>query len=539
MKKWTKWAAAFVLALAVLVLPFGQGRSVAFAQTPTATLVVIGDASHKVMVCPKQVELKADTKALDVLKEAVGAENVTVEGYLTAIKDLKQGDGGPNSYWGFRINDVDASEGSDTYTVKAGDVIEFRYVLDWANTDERPVNEVLTALGSCGTGVVLPNPGQTPPDTPKETVPQADAAKMKNSAAAYVLQQGVKSDWQLIGLARAGVELPKDLKEKYLMILEERVNDTSKRLQGTDLARTILAVTAAGGYAEQFAGKNLVEKMYNDTATENMNAATGYTYALLALTSRDYEIPSSAKWTREKLVQHLLQLQHQDGGWAYSSELTAPSDADVTGMVLTSLAVQKDQPQVPAALEKARKFLQSSQLDNGGYGYDGAANTNTTAQAIMGLLALGIDPAGAEFTKNGHNPLQSLASFQLDNGGFKYVEKYTAADGMATEQALYTLAQYAYFKEGKGSIFRWTLTAAPKPAPAPVQVPTPAQPSTVPPVSNTTAPAQTASGQTGTSAASGQTLPDTAMFGASETAAAAGGLVLILAGATLWRRKAA
>ncbi|GAA3325627.1 hypothetical protein GCM10020331_058280 [Ectobacillus funiculus] len=200
-----------------------------------------------------------------------------------------------------------------------------------------------------------------------------------------------------------------------------------------------------------FAGQNLVSKLYNDETVGSINS---YIYALLALDSRDYEIPSDAKWTRDSLISEILKEQHADGGWSFSSET---GDPDMTGMVLTALAPYKSRAEVKPAIDNAVSLLKKTlQTSNGGYESDGVENANSAAQVVTGLAAIGVDPAGSEFTKDGHTLIQNLQSFQLSDGSFKWLSTDSESSSLASEQALYALVQYKFYTEGKGSIFHWT-----------------------------------------------------------------------------------
>lgn len=62
-------------------------------------------------------------------------------------------------------------------------------------------------------------------------------------------------------------------------------------------------------------------------------------------------------------------------------------------------------------------------------------NSESLAQAIIALTALGIDPETDErFIKNDVSLLDALAEFYVTGGGFKHLIQ-GKLDGMATEQA--------------------------------------------------------------------------------------------------------
>jgi hypothetical protein len=108
-------------------------------------------------------------------------------------------------------------------------------------------------------------------------------------------------------------------------------------------------------------------------------------------------------------------------------------------MALGVLGENKDSP----AVRKAAAYLKSVQENNGGFASWGAANPESCRFVIEGLTAVGIDPAGADWTKNGGNPVSALLSYQLPDGSFEHV-KGTGGNAMSTEQALLGLSDYYY-----------------------------------------------------------------------------------------------
>lgn len=278
------------------------------------------------------------------------------------------------------------------------------------------------------------------------------ASEAVYSAAEYVLSQGVTSDWQAIGLAQAGYQLP----ASYVTSLESQVKTGAAKYSATDYARTVLAVKAAGQDPTSFAGVNLVEKVYGNTGLKG--TLNGYVFSLIALGSGDYSIPSGAVWTTDKLVQQILKSQNSDGGFTLIAG--SASDPDMTAMALTALSPYKGQADVAAAGKKAVAWLSEQQSLNGGYG----ASSESVAQAIIALSAYGIDPAGADFTKNGATLISRLLSFRLADGSFSH----TLGGGsnvLATEQALEALAAYGLYAKGNGNLYDFTanpLAAKPK-----------------------------------------------------------------------------
>ena len=95
--------------------------------------------------------------------------------------------------------------------------------------------------------------------------------------------------------------------------------------------------------------------------------------------------------------------------------------------------------------EKLIQVILDAQLNDGGFGSWGTINSESCAQVIVALTALGIDPtADSRFVKNGHTVLDALAGFYVTGGGFRHTAG-GERNGMATEQGYYALAAYYRF----------------------------------------------------------------------------------------------
>lgn len=276
-------------------------------------------------------------------------------------------------------------------------------------------------------------------------------------ASRQILGGDAISDWEAIGLTRAGQTVP----ASYLSALEENVRSNGGSFSRvTDYARIVLGGTAVGADMTQFAGYNLVEKIYNNEKMTNQGL-NGPVYGLLALDSGGYAIPDDAQWSRDKLVEQILSGQNADGGF---SLVPGTSDPDLTGMALTALAPYTERADVKTAGERAVDWLAVNQQAHGGYNSWGADSSESVSQAIIALTAHGIDPAGERFVKNGVSLLDKLMTFRQSDGGFAHVLS-GSTNGMATEQALAALVAYDLFTNGEGRLYDFV---QPDPQPEPV-----------------------------------------------------------------------
>ena len=158
--------------------------------------------------------------------------------------------------------------------------------------------------------------------------------------------------------------------------------------------------------------------------------------------------------TRKELIQVILDAQLPGGGWTLSGN---DADPDMTAMAIQSLApYYKTNETVKAAVDKALEALSALQRNDGGFDSWGTVNSESCAQVIVALTALGIDPiADSRFVKNGNTVLDALAGFYVNGGGFKHVAD-KGRDGMDTEQGYYALAAYYRFANAQTRLYDMT-----------------------------------------------------------------------------------
>ena len=493
-----KWLLTSLMAVALVFVSFANTVHITFAEGKTAKLAIIGESQKGIMLCPKEVSIEDGETAFSLLQKVMG-DKVTSESmsFGTYIKGIDGLMAGATSGWLYDVNDKSAEVGADSYKLESGDVVAFRYVADWSNMSQQTLQQTLDKFGTCKT-VEEPKPEEPktekpdgkpeepktekpddkpeepktekPDDKPEEPktekpdgkpedkvteqpkqekveIPAAQLNEAISKTSEKMLQDGIGSDWVAIGLARSGVNVPLETKINYVKPVAEKVKKRLNRFSATDLARTIIMMNAMNVDPTKVEGQNLVQNLFE---SDKVNSVTGYAFTLLALDTKKYEIPAEAKWNRAVLVQALLQAQHTDGGWTYdsSSSKESASNVDVTSMVLAALAPYQDQADVKPAIQKAVDYLYKQQLGNGGFAADGQENSNSTAQAIIGLsLVKDVDHDRL------NKAVQNLMSYQLPNGEFKWLPSDQKGSGMATEQAFLALLQ---FKDLGKSIYDWS-----------------------------------------------------------------------------------
>ncbi|MGY0211727.1 DUF4430 domain-containing protein [Bacillus cereus] len=510
-----KWLLTSLMAVTLVFVSFANTVHITFAEENTAKLAIIGESQKGIMLCPKEEQIKDGETALSLLQKVMGdkveSETMSFGTYVKGIDGLMAG---ATSAWLYDVNDKSAEVGADSYKLKSGDVVVFRFVSDWSNISQETLKETLDKFGTCKTEE--PNggkpeepktddPKQEKPEEPKTNdpkqekpeEPKTDGSKQEkpdgtktndekpeqpkqeniqdpsaqlneaiSKTSDKMLQDGIESDWVAVALSRSGKNVPIEAKLNYVKSVTEKVEKRINRFSATDLARTIIMMNAMSADPKNVGGHNLVQKLYE---SDKVNSVTGYAFALLAFDTKKYEIPVESKWNRVALVEALLNNQHTDGGWTYNSSGSkdSASSVDVTGMVLSALAPYQERSDVKPAIQKAVAYLYNEQLQNGGFSADGQENSNSTAQAIIGLsLVKDVDQNRL------HKAMQNLLSYQLSNGEFKWLPSDQNGNGMATEQALLALLQ---FKEMGKSIYDWSNVDAgdvikPKPIEEPEKV---------------------------------------------------------------------
>ena len=133
------------------------------------------------------------------------------------------------------------------------------------------------------------------------------------------------------------------------------------------------------------------------------------------------------------------------------------ADPDMTGMALQSLApYYESNAQVKKAVDKALEALSAMQQEDGSYASIDGPSSESIAQVIVALTALGIDPEEDQrFIKNGNSVLDALLDYYVEGGGFRHTLD-GELDGMATEQGYYALTAYFRFLEGKTALYDMT-----------------------------------------------------------------------------------
>lgn len=206
-----------------------------------------------------------------------------------------------------------------------------------------------------------------------------------------------------------------------------------------EAGKAAMAAVAAGRSARSFGGLDLVhiiQGYYNPLSGRYYQTwLYRHNLAVLGLVAAGDPVPEGARRT-------LLQDQHASGGWGWAFGSGNP-DVDSTGFTMYTL-VAVGEPAGSTALTRAATYLRDMQFPDGSFpaiATNTAGNSNSTALALQGLLAAGIDPWQAPYARLNAagaiiTPLDALLTFQEDSGAFVYMPTLPESRQMAVFDAV-------------------------------------------------------------------------------------------------------
>lgn len=216
--------------------------------------------------------------------------------------------------------------------------------------------------------------------------------------------------------------------------------DTTTNVAMTEFDRTIMMLTARGfdctklsqynngePYTDSKGNEidNLVAALYNYSGEYTIN---GPIFALLALDMGTYTIPENARWTRENLINVVLNYGNYD-----------EFGIDMVGAIMYSLAPYQEDAvygaQIKEKLDLCLEIILRKMNSDFSFGAWGATNSESAAWVMMGLCSIGIDwNADPRFSDGqGHSALQHwMDNFANVNGGYFHHTTSVTNDAMAT-----------------------------------------------------------------------------------------------------------
>ncbi|MDR1069048.1 MAG: terpene cyclase/mutase family protein [Clostridiales Family XIII bacterium] len=286
-----------------------------------------------------------------------------------------------------------------------------------------------------------------------------------------------EGDWFALGTGRLGVtEDYRAYRKKITRYVEEKYKTAGllDKDNATEWHRISVALLAAGGdpihagTAEDGSEINLIaDGVYDRGATAPLGAqgTNGLIWGLIAVDAMRYKIPADASMGRADIICAILSSQMPDGSFSLDG---SGGNIDITAMALTALAPYYNSEErfavtaadgtarsvrVRDAADRALAYLAQQQGADGGFTSWGDANSESAAQVIVALCAVGIDPdEDARFIKNGVSVLDVLLDFEMPDGGFAHV-KEQGPDSMAGEHALRAIVSVLRLRENRRGLF--------------------------------------------------------------------------------------
>ena len=246
---------------------------------------------------------------------------------------------------------------------------------------------------------------------------------------------GLTSEWYIMTLAQSGEGYDFSSYEKALLeyLKENKVASATSREK---YALALISIGSSDGYilrslSDSVGQQGLMSLIFGLHIVNNGYTADGVNAG--------------------ELIGDILALQLSDGGFAI---IGSNGDPDCTAMTVTALAPYYGQnADVKAACDKALGFLSGVQQASGAYRSFGKENCESTAQVLLALCSLGIDPqTDSRFIKGGNDLLEGLAQFAKPDGSFEHA-KGEGTNDSATVQAFYSLKSYERMGKGKSAFF--------------------------------------------------------------------------------------
>jgi Prenyltransferase and squalene oxidase repeat len=234
--------------------------------------------------------------------------------------------------------------------------------------------------------------------------------------------------WAMLGLAAANHN-PLDVARNGRTPVDFLRGSLGELKSPGDLARTIVALQAAGVNPRDFGGANLVSRLLAkrraNGSYEGWPNSTAYAVIALRGAGADGSLDVSLDWLR--------QVQNDDGGWG--DVPGSASTADGTGAVMQALGADSK------AVRRGLSYLRGAQGPGGGFplGGNGPVNSQSTAWAIQGILAAGADPSS--YRRGGASALDYLAAQQQPDGQYRYSKSSDQTPVWVTSQVLVAAAE--------------------------------------------------------------------------------------------------
>jgi hypothetical protein len=272
----------------------------------------------------------------------------------------------------------------------------------------------------------------------------------ENDASPYYDPASEAADLYIFALKRLGLNYDYT---RYSDNLQTVLNAYGANVSAAPYAHAILALQACGVEARDFNNRDYVAD--GTYQKGNISGVDNWSWALIALDSGDYEVPSWAYDNRDDMVRYIMANQNDDGSFGSGAASTALAiialdDYTYEDKTYTFVSDITGKDGSMTAMESASRgldYLSSVQNEWGDYG-----DLKSTALAIIALDYMDVDiEKDSRFIKNNKTVLDGFMDYKEGDGGFS--NSLNGSDSTATSYAICALTSHLRTLQGKGKLF--------------------------------------------------------------------------------------
>jgi hypothetical protein len=283
------------------------------------------------------------------------------------------------------------------------------------------------------------------------------------------------SQWSAIAFSANGIDIW-TIKNPSVSLQDFLVSNVpSEPSAATDWETRILAIVATNGDPTNYGGVNYIthlESFYNNNQMGDTCSLNDDIFGLLAEVTAG---PAASVQIKQAVLDYLISKQDStDGGFGYSAPGCSyySTSADMTAAAVQALVAARENGLSNAnlydAINRAKNYLLVNQDNDGGFGYYGSSDADTSGWVLMGFNALGMQDSTP--SANLKNWLISQRS--AEDGGimaFDYSLNTSVSNASTTAQALIGLTGKSWILK----IFDPSLSMTPSSIPTQSPTPTP------------------------------------------------------------------
>lgn len=331
-------------------------------------------------------------------------------------------------------------------------------------------NSVPNVVADKGTFTIdgVNNPSLDYSDVAFDTLYKQDNTKIiKNipeelkTTGAYFTKYG-GDEWATVSAAKMGIKIDSSFLKDYAKDITE---NGAAYYSNTDLEKLIISLTASGYSPYNFMGKDLIAELFNRDI--NKFAINDAIFALISykycnINDKDYKLKKIDLITSILNKQYTYDKGTKLYGWALSkADSDVAPDPDITGIAINALSqYYETDANVKTSVDKAISSLSIMQNGSGYLIGKNGLTSESLSFAILGLISVGKNPQGAEFSKINGDLISALLSFKGTDGQFKHTSS-GSNDALATEEAYRALiAINSFTRDGKYDYYSSNIDAS-------------------------------------------------------------------------------